>query len=161
MQPSACCRPVAEQSPLPKTAARLRRGAERTGLLRRRLRRCGRDRHQGPAQVTVGSIYCSLTRGYSPHGREQYEIPTPVDMFQHRTFPLLGDTTEDRIVAKCWAGGYGSVAELELVFRNMGDGAEWYAFEAEDDGFFEEQQARCVEWERDGQLDALLARHVI
>ena len=59
------------------------------------------------------------TRGYYPYAPEEYGVPTLTGMFQRKEFPQLTDSTEDGIISMCWYGGYGSVVELEQVFRYM------------------------------------------
>jgi hypothetical protein len=53
------------------------------------------------------------------------------------------------------SAGTGDIAELERVFRDMGDGSEWYRFSVEDSAWIDECQAECIAWIDNGGLQRL------
>ena len=104
----------------------------------------------------IGSIFYSLTRGHYPYAREEYDVPTLMKMFQRKEFPRLSDSTEDGIISRCWNGEYGTVAELEQVFKDMEGGGEWYLFPAESEEWVTERRRECERWAAAGGVDELI-----
>lgn len=61
-----------------------------------------------------------LCRGIEPHegfeGHEMYEL------FAEHIYPELSDTRLDKVIEKCWAGGYSTLADLAKEMADL-DGA--------------------------------------
>lgn len=111
----------------------------------------------GPGTETfaIGSIFYGLTRGFYPYAREGFDVPTLMKKFKAREFPELGISSDDEIIRKCWHGRYSSVAELELEFRCMKGGGEWYRFEVEAVERLEQLKADCESWASAGGVEGL------
>lgn len=96
----------------------------------------------------IGSILYTVTRGHYPYASEKYDVKTLMDMFQRKDFPVLTDSFEDAVVSNCWWARYESVAALEQVFRDLGDGSEWYVFQGieQEEGWLEQMEKDCKTW---------------
>ncbi|KAF2245222.1 hypothetical protein BU26DRAFT_386601, partial [Trematosphaeria pertusa] len=94
----------------------------------------------------IGSIFYSLTRGFYPYADQNLDRQSLEKKLQNKEFPQLSDSENDIIIWKCWNGLYQSVAELEQVFRDLGDGTEWYWFEGETEEWLKERRAECEKW---------------
>jgi hypothetical protein len=74
------------------------------------------------------------------YGRSPYVIPC-----------IYRSVKDDVII---WL--YGSVAELVQVFRDLGDGTEWYRFESETEEWLRDRRSECEKLVRAGELVHLL-----
>lgn len=90
-----------------------------------------------------------------PYDREKYDQKTLMRMCRGKEFPQLTDSTEDGNISMCWNGRFGSVAELEQVFRNTAGGTEWYLFDAEANEWVAERLEECVAWASAGGVEGL------
>ncbi|KAL4782092.1 hypothetical protein BJX76DRAFT_303459 [Aspergillus varians] len=65
-------------------------------------------------QFAIGSIVYSMTRGYEPYEFENLAEGGPeiVKRLQRMEFPELDRGDLDRIIERCWRGGFSSLCDL-------------------------------------------------
>jgi atypical protein kinase C zeta type len=65
-------------------------------------------------QFAIGSIIYSMTRGYEPYEFETLTEGGPeiVKRLQRMVFPKLNGGDLDRIIERCWKGGFSSLCDL-------------------------------------------------
>lgn len=113
----------------------------------------------GPRTETfaIGSVYYTLLRGYEPYEKESWGKDHGVILakkFQEREFPSLNDSAEDKIIRRCWNGGYKAVSDLLAEFATSTQQDEPVE---KDEGWVQARQNECKTFYQIGLVQELEA----
>lgn len=132
---------------------------------------CGTSGFLGPRteQFALGSIYYLINYGFEVYGDQtltedhRERGPRIVHLLQHMEFPnLVGDSSIDDIIHKCWHNKYPTIAELAsdteaLLLDCESDAKSERDIEPSWDMTWEENKTLCENLETQGLLDLLSA----